>query len=468
VRVIVVRVINVEMPSDTHVRSRTRLILLVGFGGLLILMAFAGLDTMQVLHQIETNNNEIRRDFLYRNRILDQIRSSLYLSGTYVRDYLLDPDNGQAEVHRQSLQRTRAEMDAALQTYSRLLRSEELGPFRKLMGDLAEYWKVLNPVLTWSSSERSAHGYPFLRDEVYPRRTNMLGLEAQIAHVNEQQLNAGNRRVSELFSAFRRRLALTLAITLGLGLLLAALSIANALRLEREAQARYVEIERARGELKELSARLLEAQENERRNISRELHDEVGQTLSAVVVELSNLSAAIPTGSQTELRAHVDTVKKLVEASMGAVRNMALLLRPSMLDDIGLLPALRWQAREVARRTGIRVDVASDNILAELPDEFKTCIYRVVQEALHNCSRHAEAHACRISLREDGDRILLAIQDDGKGFNLQQERGLGLLGIQERVERLGGAFHVESEPGKGTLLAISLPLAQPAPHPVAL
>ncbi|MGH9662951.1 MAG: histidine kinase, partial [Bryobacteraceae bacterium] len=337
------------MVQRQAVRSRTRMILLAGFGGLLVLMAFAGLDSMQVLRQIETDNNDIRRDFLYRNRILAEIRSSLYLSGTYVRDYLLDPDTGQAEVHRQTLQHTRAEMDAALSAYSRLLRPEELGPFRGLMRDLSEYWTVLSPVLTWSAPERRAHGYPFLRDEVYPRRASMLSLEAQIAHVNEQQLNAGNRRVSELFSAFRWRLGLTLAITLATGLLLAAVSISNALRLEREAQARYVEIERARGELKDLSARLLEAQENERRSISRELHDEVGQTLSAVVVELSNLSASIAAGSHAELPGHVDTVKRLVEASMGAVRNMALLLRPSMLDDIGLLPALRWQAREVAR-----------------------------------------------------------------------------------------------------------------------
>ncbi|MEO7145557.1 MAG: histidine kinase, partial [Bryobacteraceae bacterium] len=342
------------MHPPEPIRSRTRIILLAGFGGLLLLMAFAGLDAMQVLRQIESNNNEIRRDFLLRNRVLDQIRSSVYLSGTYVRDYLLDPDTGQAESHRDNLEATRTEMDAAVTTYSRLLRPEEAGPFHGLTRDLAEYWNVLAPVLTWNAAERRAHGYFFLRDEVYPRRTSMLSLAGQIANVNEQQLNAGNRRVSELFSAFRFRLGVTLATTLGLGLLLAALSISNTLRLEREAQSRYLEIERARGELKELSARLFEAQENERRNISRELHDEVGQTLSAVIVELSNLAAVIPAGSEPALYGHVDTVKRLVESSMGVVRNMALLLRPSMLDDIGLVPALRWQAREVARRTGIR------------------------------------------------------------------------------------------------------------------
>jgi len=147
---------------------------------------------------------------------------------------------------------------------------------------------------------------------------------------------------------------------------------------------------------------------------------------------------------------------------MGVVRNMALLLRPSMLDDIGLVPALRWQAREVARRTGIRVDIATGSLPDELPDEHKTCVYRVVQEALHNCTRHADAHVCRITLRHENGELILAVQDDGKGFDRTEERGLGLLGIQERAERLHGRFEVNSVPGKGTLLTVALPLEVPA------
>ena len=143
---------------------------------------------------------------------------------------------------------------------------------------------------------------------------------------------------------------------------------------------------------------------------------------------------------------------------MAVVRNMALLLRPSMLDDIGLLPALRWQAREVTRRTGLRVDVAADSEFTGLPEEHKTCVFRVVQEALHNSSRHAHGSVCRVTLSQAADGLRLAIQDDGQGFDLSQDRGLGLLGIQERVARLGGTLLVESAQGKGTLLAIRLPI----------
>jgi signal transduction histidine kinase len=140
---------------------------------------------------------------------------------------------------------------------------------------------------------------------------------------------------------------------------------------------------------------------------------------------------------------------------------MALLLRPSMLDDLGLVPALQWQAREVSKRTGVRVKVAAESVSEDLPEEHKTCIYRVVQEALHNCAQHSEARMVRVTVRQEVDRIWLAIQDDGKGFDTQMERGMGLLGIQERVSHLGGTYSVESQPGSGAILGIVLPLSKP-------
>jgi signal transduction histidine kinase len=148
-----------------------------------------------------------------------------------------------------------------------------------------------------------------------------------------------------------------------------------------------------------------------------------------------------------------------------ALRDVALLLRPSMLDDFGLVPALHWQAREVSRRTGMRVEVEAAHVSEELPDEHKTCVYRVVQEALHNCSQHAEAGAVRIAIRQEPGRIVLAIQDDGKGFDVAQVHGLGLLGMEERVNHLGGRFHIQSWPGHGTLLRIDLPLMEPHVQP---
>jgi signal transduction histidine kinase len=436
----------------------SRLILIGGFGGLLFLMAFAGLDTLRVFRYVAQRNETIRRGFLVRDRLLNEIRADLYVSGTYVRDYLLESDIGLATKHRASLEKARRDMDAALLQYTSLTNPDETAPFNDLKRELSGYWALLQPVTRWNAEERRAHGYPFLRDEVFPRRTVMLGLADQIARVNERQLDAAGAETAALFSSFALRLGLTLSISLTVGVLLALFSTRKALRLEQESGVRFQEIASARAQLKELSAKLVAAQEAERRLIARELHDEVGQALSGLRVGLSNLAASLPPTISSETKSQMDGLRSLAETAMGVVRNITLLLRPSMLDDLGLVPALQWQGREVSKRTGLNVKVAAHGVSEDLPEAYKTCVYRVVQEALNNCARHAAAESARVTVRQESNRLLLSIEDDGKGFRPELERGLGLLGMEERVTHLRGTFEVKSQAGLGTLIAIVLPL----------
>ena len=436
----------------------TRFALGIGFGGLLAIMALAGMDGIRVLHQIRRNDDQIRRQFLTRNHALNDIRSELYLSGTYVRDYLLESEPVRAVAYRASLEEVRKGMEAALELYDRQLEPEQANDYTELRKQIGRYWEVLAPTLQWNATERRRQGYVFLRDEVFPRRAAVLGIAGRIANINEQQLSAGNQRVDHLLLTFQRRLAATFLATLALGLGMAAFSIQKILRLEARAHTQYQQVADARSQLKDLSARLVQAQETERRALSRELHDEIGQALSAVLVELRNLAEELAIRSEVQSRTHVETIKSLVESSVRVVRNMSLLLRPSMLDDLGLVPALRWQAREVSKRTSMDVSVATELTSDDLPDEYKTCVYRVVQEALHNCSRHSQARTVRIRVEQQPDRLSLWIQDDGKGFDVRQTKGLGLLGIEERVNTLGGKCVVHSELGGGTILAVELPL----------
>lgn len=262
------------------------LALMAGFGGLLAMMAFAEIDGVRALQGIERANDEIREDFLLRTRLLERIRGDVYVSGTYVRDYLLEPEAGKAEGHRYSLLETRNDMDAALAQYGALIHARERQPFQALTSALAEYWNTLDPVFSWSTAIRKRDGFAFLRDEVFPRRTAMLGIADQIRALNEAQLNEGKTRVQQTFAAFRQRLRLTIGLTIGLGLLLAAFSIRRFLGLESETARQFREVQ-------QLSARLVEAQEQERRSIARELHDEVGQSLTGVLVEMANLSTLI-------------------------------------------------------------------------------------------------------------------------------------------------------------------------------
>lgn len=434
--------------------------LLASFGGMLALMLFGGVDSLRALGQVQMRNVQIRQTFLLRDRALDEIRSSLYLSGTYTRDYLLERDAERAETYRASLQVTREKMDTAQRRYAQSLDAGEEAPFHALEARIADYWKVLDPVFHWTASEKLARSDAFLHQELFPRRATTLEIADRIGSVNERALSTGDERLNEIFDRFRFRLGLVLAIALGIGVLLAVATTRHILRLSRAGELRYRQVVQAQGELKELSARLVEAQEQERRAISRELHDEVGQSLSAVLMELGNLGAMAP--GDAEWRRHVESIRKLAESSVQVIRNMALLLRPSMLDDLGLVPALQWQAREISKRTGLRVSVDAETVADDLPEEHKTCIYRVAQEALNNCARHAAARSVRIRMVQEDGRIRLSVQDDGKGFDSGHVRGLGLLGMEERVTHLGGRFQLQSGPGRGTELLVEIPLVRRA------
>jgi signal transduction histidine kinase len=449
-----------QIRSDS-VFFRSRAALAFGFGGLLSIMGLAGIDALRVLQQFRRSDDQIRRRYLSENHVLNDIRSDVYLSGTYVRDYLLEPETPRADAYRANLEQVRKHMQAALDSYGRQVAPAEVQHYTALRADLVEYWGILAPIFHWDAAERRRFGYSFLRDEVFPRRQNMLAVAGRIDDLNEQKLDDGNRQVVSLLLSFQTRLLLTLLAALALGLGLALFTMRKIFKLEDQARFQYVEVAEARTQLKDLSARLVQAQEEERRSLSRELHDEVGQSLSAVLVELHKLAGRIAIRSEEQPRRHVDTIKVLVEGTLRVVRNMALLLRPSMLDDLGLIPALKWQARETSKTTSmnvtVEVSVQAELASDELPDEYNTCIYRVVQEALHNCARHSRATTVRIRVEQERDLLMLDIQDDGQGFDALQTKGLGLLGMQERVTRLGGTCHVHSQPGAGTILSVSLP-----------
>ena len=284
----------------------------------------------------------------------------------------------------------------------------------------------------------------------------MINIAGRVGEVNQRQLEAGNVLISRLFKGFRTRLIVLSFLTLAVGLMLAAFSMQRIFKLEQETKERYREVEQARLEAQRLSTKLVDAQEEERRRIARELHDEIGQALSALLLGIGNLNNAVPANSEPTIREQIGLIRNIAERCVSAVRNMSLLLRPSMLDDLGLIPALEWQARETSRSSGMRVSVAADSFPEDLPDEYKTSIYRIVQEALYNSVRHARADNVRIQLQYAPDGLYLSIQDDGCGFPAKN-RGLGLLGIEERVRRLGGSLSIDSEQGSGTLLFIELP-----------
>jgi signal transduction histidine kinase len=436
-------------------RRASSLVLWLGFGGVLVCIIGAAAGTLVVLDRVRHSESLNRRAFFERLRALDTIREQIYLSGTYVRDFLLSPDPTGAAAQTTRLTGLGNETRSLIQAYSRALAPEEREPFVALQAEIESYLGVVAEMAALTPEELSRQRESFFYDELIPRRNAMLQIADRIAVANERAFNRAEGQLVASSNQLRRSLMITFGITLFSGMLLALLTIIHTLRLERELERRLDENTRARADLQELSDKLLRAQENERRALARELHDEVGQSLSAIMMEAESADCA---ESLSEARERLAAVRTLAEKTVNEVRDLALLLRPSMLDDFGLVPALNWHAREMTKRTGMNVVLSTDDDADELPDEHKTCIYRLVQEAVNNSARHANARTVTVDLRRRNGDVVFSVRDDGQGFDPRFVRGLGLLGMEERVRRLGGRLRIDSQPGRGTTIAAELPL----------
>ena len=224
------------------------------------------------------------------------------------------------------------------------------------------------------------------------------------------------------------------------------------------------EHKRAEERLRELTRRLVASQEEERKRIAQELHDELGQALTAISLDLGGIEKALPEGTNPALRERVADARTLADEVDERISELALDLRPSLLDDLGLLPTLKWYLNRYSQRLGIQVELDTKGLDDRLPGEVEVTLYRVIQEALTNIARHAQARSVRMSLdrREGGVRAL--IQDDGRGFDVREKQdaasvdGLGLLGIKDRVSTLGGRAEIQSFAGEGTRIDVEIPL----------
>ncbi len=445
--------------------------LAAGFGGLLFIMAVAQLGALLMMNGLRQSSRHVEQRFLERSRTLEEIRSSIYLSGTVARDSLLAPTGG-ASSQLAEVQRLHQKTTEALDAYQKSIDVEESAAFSSLRSEIEAYWRVLNGTFSWTDTQRKEFRYQFFYSELVPRRTAMLQIADRVGQLNERGLQRGDEQVASVFDRLRSGLIGMIVLTLLGGLALAIYTSLIILGLQNEVRVRLEENIEAKRNLRELSARHLRAQEEERRALSRELHDEAGQSFSAILLETENLLDSSPNPAAIP---HLESIRNLAQHGMAETRSMALLLRPSMLDDFGLVPALNWQAKETAKRTGLRVQLSAAELPRDLPEEHKTCVYRVVQEALHNVVRHAQASAAQINLQWQDGQVDLSVQDDGTGFDAERVRGLGLLGMEERVHHLGGLFRIDSQPGLGTLLKIQLPVAELSndgthetdPHPLS-
>ncbi len=215
-------------------------------------------------------------------------------------------------------------------------------------------------------------------------------------------------------------------------------------------------------QIRRLTAYLQKVREDERAHIAREIHDELGQQLTVMKMDISWMKKKIKNGDVDALPAKMDEIQEMLDGAVSSVRRIATDLRPSLLDDIGLIAAIEWEVDMFRMRTGIKVNLSKPDSPIVLPNEFVTGLFRILQESLTNIIRHAAASQVNIHLQNQNNEFILYIEDNGKGFDMNTVAGkktLGLLGMKERSAMMQGIFTINSEPLKGTKLEVRVPLS---------
>lgn len=429
-------------------RLRTWVVAALGLGSLVILIAVSMLASARTAQDIYTQLDQLNNHHRRVEESLRRLRSDVNLSGIFVRDYLLDVARERAPEYREQITAFRRTTLASVAELNELIDHDD--QVASLEAKLEDYWEAFEPLFDWTTSEKIARSAAFLRREVVPRREAALAIAREIEELNNTNLATQREEVARRQAAVRVELRRRLWQTLLLGLAVSVIVVWRLRVLEKRS-------DMAEHQMRELSQQLVNAQEEERKHLSRELHDHVAQVLTGLRMELGRIERLSPTVS-----AAVAECKGLVDEIFLTVRSLALGLRPSMLDDLGLQAALEWHVRDFMSRYAIKVDLKTAGDFDRLPEAHRTCVYRIVQEAFTNCARHADAHSIAVDLTVNDRDLQMSIRDDGKGFDpAHRGKGLGLIGIHERVRELQGSFSIGPNGAHGTAIAVRLPLPTP-------
>jgi signal transduction histidine kinase len=328
-----------------------------------------------------------------------------------------------------------------------------------LRREIAEFGETMTKVLATDSRTWPRDARLLLSTEIVPKRQLVIRVSEEVQALNRSAFVRQQSGIAEIYDVTQRRVWETLGFALAASFGIGLLATIYAGRLEQRIRRQRARDRRNARQLHHLSAKLIRAQEEERRTIARELHDEVGQVLTAIKVELAVAQRTVEAvGGPARL---LDDARSITDGALATVRDLSHLLHPALLDDLGLAAAVEWYLERFGARHGLRVEVLQEGMDDRLEPEVETSAYRIVQEALTNVAKHARAKQCRVYLQRLPKTVLITIEDDGIGFDADAQhaggRGLGLIGIRERLSELRGTIRLESTPASGTRLTVELP-----------
>jgi signal transduction histidine kinase len=414
-------------------------VLLAGFGLVILLLLAAAVVGLRSVHSIQENAANLVREQSVTNRLIDELHSQQTSLSEVFSVLARDPDSVDYD-------KIMAQLDEADRDIERIseegARTPESRLWTRLRTSSTNFAQEARRLLTTENVETYASAELFRDHEAFVSVVARL-LEVEYRKVSVAQAQIDRRSAELLFQS---------AIFAGGSILLALVLAAVTLRM---ASGLIRGMEWQTAELGRVSWHMLENQEAAARRFSHELHDELGQSLTAVKANLS----AIEAGARDRI---ADCVH-LVDEAIGNVRQMSQLLRPTILDDFGLEAGLRWLAEGFTARTGIEVKVDS-SWPDRLADETETHLFRIAQEALTNIARHSGAKHATITLEPAGESIRLMVKDDGRGLAAvpSNGRGMGLTGIRARARSAGGEAQIRSKPGGGVLIEVRVPIRHEA------
>lgn len=426
-----------SVPGFQITRQSIFRILIAGFGLVIVLLAAAAILGIRNIQHLQATSQELLREQSVSSRLIDELQSQQTNLSEVFGVLARDPD-------LVNYTRIMAQLDEADRDIDRIAtegeRTAERALWERLRKSSGDFSKEARRLLSFDEPETF-------------QSLDLFRYHGAFASVVARLLEAEYRKLSLAQAEIDRQTSWLANVSLGFCTAAVLLALVFAFVTVRMVAQLVARLEWQTAELGRVSWQMLEDQEATARRFSHELHDELGQSLTAVKTNLS----AIQAGADDGVR--LNDSLRLVDESIGNVREMSQLLRPTILDDFGLEAGLRWLAEGFQARTGIEVKVDSDNA-GRLPDETETHLFRIAQEALTNVARHASAKRVDIGLASAPGEIRLTIADDGRGLGPAQPgaRGMGMIGMRARARSAGGDLEVRSKAGEGVVIEVRVPV----------
>jgi signal transduction histidine kinase len=450
------------VPRPPNLPSPIRGALIAGFAVVFALWLASGYQLIASIREAEARRSIENASFLQGEQVLTTITTRVLLGSIYLRDALISPTPDVLNHYAVELAQLRKEVDQIIPRYTPLVDTrEEREQWTKLQAELDAYWKSREIVFAIQQGTVGTTAQ-LIASRVVPARESILQLVNSLSDLERATIASHQQQAERFFQEAQQRAAWLAAIALVAALCTAFIAARHVGRLEREIGRRQRAEHQNRLDLERLSARLVNAQEEERRSLARELHDAVGQALTAIKMEMGVALRGVEADARA--RAALEQARAIAESTLQSVRDLSQVLHPSMLDDFGLPEAVRAHLRAFSQRTDIRAQLIHERMTDRLPADVEVCVYRIVQEALTNVARHSGATSCTVSLIRRENVLQLTVEDDGHGLapttarTPDARRGLGLIGMRERAQNLAGTFIIENRPEGGTRVVVKLPV----------